>query len=69
MRESIAADWAFGITGAIENSVAKLSNTVLSSIGFTIEFAKCALSTGLLAVKTKIWSTSSRKFRLLGRRV
>jgi hypothetical protein len=57
MRESIAADWAFGITGAIENSVAKLSNTALSSIGFTIEFAKCPLSTGLPAVKTKIWGT------------
>jgi len=54
MRESIAADWAFGITGSVENSAAKLSNTVLSSIGFTIEFAKCALSTGLPAVKTRI---------------
>jgi hypothetical protein len=54
MRESIVADWAFGITGSVENSAAKLSNTVLSSIGFTIEFAECALSTGLLAVKMRI---------------
>ena len=54
MRESIAADWAFEITGAIEKSVAKLSNTVLSSIGFTIEFANCALSIELPAVNTKM---------------
>jgi len=59
MRESMAADRAFGIMGAIENSVAKLSNTVLSSIGFTIEVAKCALSTGLRAEKTKIWGTTT----------
>jgi hypothetical protein len=59
MRESIAADWAFEITGAIEMSVARLSNTVPSSIGFTIEFAKCALSTGVPAVRTKIWDTTT----------
>jgi hypothetical protein len=54
LREIIAADWAFGITGAIEKSVARLLNTVPSFIGFTIEFAKCALSTGLPAVKMRI---------------
>jgi hypothetical protein len=59
MRESIAADWAFEITGAIEKSVANLSNTVLSSIGFTIEFTKCALSIELPAVKTKIWGITT----------
>jgi hypothetical protein len=59
MRESIAVDWAFGTTGPIENSVVRLSNTVPSSIEFAIEFAKCALSTGLPAVRTKIWDTTA----------